>query len=52
MTGNAAAQEISPEVDRGVASIKKKKFAFSAETKFFSPNVNAKVKGGDFFVFN
>ena len=49
VTGNAAAQEISPEVDRGVASIKKKKFAFSAETKFFSPNVNAKVKGEDFY---
>ena len=46
---DCAAQEISPEVDRGVASIKQKKFAFSAETKFFSPNLNAKVKGDDFY---
>ena len=49
VTNNAAAGEVSPEVDRGVASIKQKKFAFSAETKFFSPNLNAKVKGGDFY---
>lgn len=49
VTGNAAAQEVSPEVDRGVASVKQKKFAFNAETRFFSPNVNAKVKGDDFY---
>lgn len=49
MTGNVAAQEISPEVDRGVASVKQKKFAFNAEARFFSPNVNAKVKGDDFY---
>ena len=49
VANNVAAQEISPEVDRGVASIKQKKFAFSAETKFFSPNLNAKVKGSDFY---
>ena len=49
VTSNAAAQENSPEVDRGIASVKKKTFAFNVETKFFSPNVNAKVKGDDFY---
>ena len=49
MTSNAAAQENSPEVDRGIASVKQEKFAFNAETRFFSPNLNAKVKGDDFY---
>ena len=49
MTNNAAAQENSPEVDRGIASVKQKKFAFNVETRFFSPNLNAKVKGDDFY---
>lgn len=49
ITSNVAAHEVSPEVDRGVASVKQKKFAFSAETRFFSPNLNATVKGDDFY---
>ena len=49
VTGSAAAKEVSPEVDRGIASVKQKKSAFSAETRFFSPNLNAKVKGDDFY---
>ena len=49
IAGNASAQDNSPEVDRGIASVKQKKFAFSAETKFFSPNLNAKVKSNDFY---
>ena len=48
-TGNAAAYEVSPDVDRGVASVKQKKFAWSTETRFFSPNLHAKVRGEDFY---
>ncbi|MBR3050407.1 MAG: hypothetical protein IKG61_03020, partial [Selenomonadaceae bacterium] len=35
ITGNAAAQEISPEVDRGIESVKQKKFDFGAEARTF-----------------
>ena len=35
MAGNAAAQENSPEVDRGIASVKQRKFEFSAEARTF-----------------
>ena len=48
VTGNAAAHE-NPEVDRGIESVKQKKFACSAETRFFSPNLHAKVRGEDFY---
>ncbi len=48
MTSSATAQEISPEVNRGVASVKQKKFDFSAEARFFAPNFNAHIKAADF----
>ena len=48
-TGNAAAHDVSPDVDRGVQSVKQKKFACGAETRFFSPNLHAKVRGEDFY---
>ena len=46
MTGNAAAQEISPEVDEGIASVKQKKFSFNAEARTFdsSPEFILKYK--------
>ena len=51
LTGTASAQENSPEVDRGIASIKKKSFDFTAEARFFAPNLNAYIKS-DNFQFN
>lgn len=36
VTSNAHAQENSPEVDEGIASIKQKKFEFSTETRDFN----------------
>ena len=46
MTGNAAAQEVSPEVDRGIASVKQKKIALGAEARSFdsSPEFIFKYK--------
>ena len=46
MTGNAAAQENSPEVDRGIASVKQNKFEFNAEARTFdsSPEFIFKYK--------
>ena len=36
------------DVDKGVASVKQKKFDFSAETRLFMPNLNAQLKTSDF----
>lgn len=46
MTGTAAAQEISPEVDRGISSVKQKKFDLGAEVRTFdsSPEFIFKYK--------
>lgn len=35
LTGTASAQEISPEVNRGVQSVKQTKFDFNAEARYF-----------------
>ena len=48
LTASAAAQEVSKEVDDGVASVKQKKFEYSIETRFFAPNLNAQIKSSDF----
>ena len=45
---SAAAQDINAEVDRGVSSVKQRTFDFSAETRFFTPNLNAQLKADDF----
>lgn len=48
MMNSVAAQDIDSEVDRGVASVKRQTFDFSAETRFFAPNLNAQLKADDF----
>ncbi|MBO4780485.1 MAG: hypothetical protein J5497_07610, partial [Selenomonadaceae bacterium] len=35
-TGNAFAEEVSPEVDEGISSVKQENFDFSAETRYFT----------------
>lgn len=35
-TGTAFAEELSPEVDEGISSVKQKKFDFSAESRLFT----------------
>ena len=46
VTNNVAAQELPPEVDEGIASIKQKKFDFNAEARAFdsSPEFILKYK--------
>ena len=48
IAGSASAQEVSEEVDRGIESVKQKRFDFSAEARFFAPNLNAQLKADDF----
>lgn len=48
LTSTVAAQNVDDEIDRGVSSVKQQKFYFSAETRFFAPNLNAQLKATDF----
>ena len=48
MMNSTNAQDIDAEVDRGVSSVKQRTFEFSAETRFFAPNLNAQLKAADF----
>ena len=48
LASSASAQKVSEEVNRGVESVKQKKFEFSAEARFFAPNLNAKLKAANF----
>ena len=45
LTGTAAAQEVAPEVEEGISSIKQTTFDFNVETRFFTD------KGADEFIF-
>ena len=48
LTTSVSAQEVSEEVNDGVASVKQKKFYCGIETRFFAPNLNAQIKSSDF----
>lgn len=48
LTTSATAQEVSSEVNAGVASVKQKNFDWSIETRIFAPNLNAQIKSTDF----
>ncbi len=48
LTTSATAQEVSQEVNDGVASVKQKNFDWSIETRIFAPNLNAHIKSADF----
>ena len=48
LTTSATAQEVSSEVNDGVASVKQKNFDWSIETRIFAPNLNAQIKSADF----
>ena len=50
IASNASAQEISPEVDKGIASIKQKKLMFSAETRIFDSSPEFIFKHKNFSV--
>lgn len=48
LMSSATAHEVREDVDKGIASVKQRKFEFSAETRFFAPNLNAQLKAADF----
>ena len=50
MTGNAAAQEISPEVDEGISSVKQRKLPFNVEARTFNAAPEFIFKYKDFSV--
>ena len=50
MTGNAAAQEISPEVDEGISSVKQRKLPFNVEARTFDAAPEFIFKYKDFSV--
>lgn len=45
---STSAQEVSEQINEGISSVKQQKFYFSAETRFFMPNLNAQLKADDF----